>query len=63
MPSPSSHFDSQVRAAEKRQSRLADAQALASGLKSVAQLKRENEVFSPLAREARLDLSASRLLA
>ena len=55
-------LDSRIRSAEKQRSRLADGRALASGQKSVAQLKRENEVFAPLAREARVDFSASRSL-
>jgi hypothetical protein len=55
-------LDPRVRSAEKHHSRLMDSRALASGQKSVAQLKRENEAFAPLAREARVDFSASRSL-
>jgi hypothetical protein len=55
-------MDSQARAAEKRRSRRSDERAILSGSKSIAQLKRENEVFAPLAVSARVDLSASRSL-
>lgn len=55
-------FHPQARAAEKRRARVADERALSSGHKSVAQLKRENEVLAPLATGARIDLSASRSL-
>lgn len=56
-------FDARARKAEKQLSRSADVRALASGAKDVAQLKRENEVFAPLARDARIDLAAARRLA
>ena len=52
----------QARAAEKRRSRRLDERAISSGGKSVAQLKRENEVFAPLAADARIELAASRSL-
>jgi hypothetical protein len=55
-------FDPRERAREKARSRVADERALASGQKSMADLKRENEVFAPLASSARIDLSASRSL-
>jgi hypothetical protein len=63
MPAQSSHRKPQLsRAEEKRLSREADARALASGLKSVAELKLENEVFARLAGRMRVDLPASRSL-
>lgn len=46
----------------KQAARAADERALVSGAKSVAQLKRENEVFASMARSARVDLTASRSL-
>lgn len=52
----------QARAAEKQRSRRIDERAISGGSKSVAQLKRENEVFAPLAADARIELAASRLL-
>jgi hypothetical protein len=55
-------YDPRVRAVAKQQSRADDEQALMQGQDSVAQLKRENEVFAPLARAAQADLSASRSL-
>ena len=55
-------LDAEQRAREKERSRAADERALASGAKSVAQLKVENEAFAPLASMSRLDLSASRSL-
>jgi hypothetical protein len=54
--------DPRARAAEKQRARLADERAVSSGGKSVAQLKRENEVFAPLAADARIELAASRSL-
>lgn len=62
MPTNGANFHPQVRAAEKQRARMADERALSSGRKSVAQLKRENEVLAPLAEGARIDLSASRSL-
>jgi hypothetical protein len=62
MPSQSQSYDPKVRAAAKRRSRVADEKALVLGRKSQVQLKRENEVFAPLAQVAQLDLSASRSL-
>lgn len=50
------------RAAEKQRSRRSDERAISSGRKSVAELKRENEVFAPLAPDARIELAASRSL-
>jgi hypothetical protein len=55
-------MDTQARAADKQRSRSLDERALANGSKSVAQLKRENEAFAPLAASARVDLRASRSL-
>jgi hypothetical protein len=53
---------SHARAGEKQRSRRFDESAISSGSKSIAQLKRENEAFAPLAADARIDLSASRSL-
>jgi hypothetical protein len=50
------------RALEKQRQRDRDARDLASGAKSPAQLKRENEVFAPMARAARPNLAAARSL-
>lgn len=50
-------------ARSKRASRAANQDALASGIKTAAQLKRENEVFASFASSARIDLRASRRLA
>ena len=47
----------------KGSSRAADSAALKSGSKTVQEIKRENEVFAPLAPSARIDPSASRRLA
>lgn len=55
-------FQSRARAAAKQRSRVADEHAVSSGDKSVARLKRENEVFAPLAADARIELAASRSL-
>ncbi len=55
-------FDLAVRAREKQASRIADERDLSSGHKSAEDLRRENEHFAPLARSARVDLSASRPL-
>ena len=56
------HIDSSSRARAKQVARADDERLMASGEKSVAQLKRENEAFAPLARSARVNLSASRSL-
>ncbi len=56
------HIDPNSRARAKQAARAADERQMASGEKSVAQLKRENEVFAPLARSAQVNLSASRSL-
>jgi hypothetical protein len=55
-------YDPKVRAVAKQRSRVADERALLRGQKSAAQLKRENEVFAPLAQATQADLSASRSL-
>jgi hypothetical protein len=62
MQASGASFHLQGRAAEKQRSRRADERAISNGSKSVAQLKRENEVFAPLAVSARVDLSASHSL-
>lgn len=62
MQAKNASFNFQGRAAAKQRSRVADERAIASGRKSVFELKHENEVFAPLAREARIDFSASRRL-
>lgn len=51
-----------TRAVEKQRARRFDERAISGGGKSVAQLKRENEVFAPLAADARIELAASRSL-
>jgi hypothetical protein len=50
----------EARAAEKRQSREADARALAERQKSRAQLKRENGLFSGV--KVRIDLAGAKSL-
>lgn len=50
------------RAGEKRASRLRDERDYTGGRKSAALLRRENEVFAPLARAGRVDLAACRSL-
>lgn len=55
-------LDQAARAAEKQRSRDEDARALASGEKTVEQLREENEVFARLAPITRVDLAASRSL-
>lgn len=49
MQSRTKRYDPRARARAKQASRAADERALASGEKTVAELKRENEVFAPLA--------------
>jgi hypothetical protein len=53
---------SHARAVEKQRSRRLDERAISNGSKSVGQVKRENEVFAPLAAGARIELAASRSL-
>jgi len=55
--------DGKGRSTVKGSSRAADSAAIKQGLKTVRDVKRENEVFAPLAGRARIDLSASRRLA
>jgi len=55
-------LDQVARAAEKQRSRAEDARALASGEKTGAHLREENEVFARLAPRTRVDLGASRSL-
>jgi hypothetical protein len=50
------------RVGEKQASRDADARALATGHRSVQQLRRENEAFAPLAAHGVVRLHASRSL-
>lgn len=47
----------------KSASRAADKAALENGSKTAREIKRENEVFAPLARTARIDPGASQRLA
>lgn len=54
------HFNDRAR--EKQCQRERDARDLASGAKSPSQVKRENEVFAPMARSARPNLAAARSL-
>lgn len=51
-----------ARAREKQASRDSDLRALASRSKSQSQIRRENEVFAPLAAKAKPNLRASRSL-
>ena len=60
MTVPISHLDPQQRFAEKEVSRRADEEALRSGRKTVAQLKRENEAFAFSPREARVNWRQAR---
>jgi hypothetical protein len=48
------HFDPAARAAEKTAQRAEDERALASGDKTPAQIERDNSVFLPIARRARV---------
>jgi len=50
------------RARAKQSSRRVDERALASGGKSAAQLRRENEAFASLARSVHVNFAASRSL-
>jgi hypothetical protein len=54
--------DAKARAYEKQASRRADEFDLSSGAKTVGQLRHENEAIAPLARSARVNLTASRSL-
>lgn len=60
MPVPISHIDPKQRFAEKEAARRADEEALRSGRKSLAQLKRENEVFAFSPSEARVNWQQAR---
>lgn len=55
-------LDPAERAAEKQASRDADARALASGEKSVEELRFENEALARVLSRGRIDLTASRSL-
>lgn len=55
-----SYIDSKQRFAEKEAARRADEEALRSGRKSVAQLKRENEAFAFSPSEARVNWQQAR---
>jgi hypothetical protein len=55
-------FGDHPRALAKEASRRSDARALASGRKSAAELRRENESFAALARSARVNFEALRSL-
>ncbi len=56
------YFDPDALMRAKQASRAADERALASGEMSVAEMRRKNDVFAPLARRSRINLSASRSL-
>jgi hypothetical protein len=56
------YVDPRTWVAEKERKRHADARALATGRKSVAQLKRENEAFAFTPQKARLKLSRAKAL-
>lgn len=60
MTVPISHLDPQQRFAEKDAARRADEEALRSGRKTVAQLKRENEAFAFSPSEARVNWQQAR---
>lgn len=60
MPVRISHIDPKQRFAEKEAARRADEEALRSGRKSVAQLKRENEAFAFSPSEARVNWQQAR---
>jgi hypothetical protein len=53
-------LDWQQRFAEKERSRRSDEEALASGAKTSAQLKRDNEAFAFPAGRARIDWESAR---
>jgi hypothetical protein len=55
-------LDSQQRFEEKEQARRADVEALRSGRKTKAQLKRETEAFAFPPSRARINLDASHSL-
>jgi len=55
-------FDPQQRFEEKEQARRADEEALRSGSKSPAQLKRENEAFAFPREQVRLRLDRAKSL-
>lgn len=55
-------FDPQQRFEEKEQARRADEEALRSGRKSPAQLKRENEAFAFPREQVRLRLDRAKSL-
>jgi hypothetical protein len=55
-------LDIRARAARKQASREQDERALRTGRKSAEQLRQENELLTPFARSARVDLAASRSL-
>jgi hypothetical protein len=56
------HFDPAELFEEKRRSREEDRRALASGEKSLDQLREENEVFARALADARINLAASKSL-
>jgi hypothetical protein len=60
MPVRISHIDPKQRFAEKEAARRADEEALRSGRKSVAQLKRENETFAFSPNDARVNWRQAR---
>jgi len=63
MPHPDAkQISMSARANEKEASRCCDEKDLASGRKSAAQLRRENEVFGQLASSATVRIIASRSL-
>lgn len=60
MPVSVTHLDPKQRLVEKEAARRADTEALRSGRKSVAQLKRENEAFAFSPSEARVNWQQAR---
>jgi hypothetical protein len=56
------HIDAQQRFDEKERARRADAEALRSGQKTEAQLKRETDAFASPPSRARINLDSARSL-
>jgi hypothetical protein len=62
MSAPAKHIDAQEIWDEKERARRADVDALRSGEKTAAQLKRETEAFAFPPRRARINLDSARSL-
>lgn len=61
MPEEKTAFDSSARANEKQRSRAADESALASGLKTRAELEQENSAFRRPATSYRPNYKAAKV--